>query len=112
MRRHSDNPLVIQTFQKETKFQKKYHKQPKKGTPEVPESKVPFLIGENSFIDMDVRAVNRKGNKIKLTPGNAKYPSEEKFEKIGKGMMTKDLTLISPSFDTSMTFKAFFWGNA
>ena len=45
------------------------------GTPEVPESKIPFLIGENSFIDMDVRAVNRKGNKIKLIPGNAKYPS-------------------------------------
>ena len=43
---------------------------------------------------MDVRAVNRKGNKIKLTPGTAKYPSEEKFEKIGKGMMTKYLTLI------------------
>ena len=40
---------------------------------------------------MDVRAVNRKGNKIKLTPGNAKYPSEEKFEKIGKGMMTNFL---------------------
>ena len=65
------------------------------GTPEVPESKIPFLIGENSFIDMDVRAVNRKGNKIKLIPGNAKYPSEEKFEKIGKGMMTK----IFPLFD-------------
>ena len=64
------------------------------GTPEVPESKIPFLIGENSFIDMDVRAVNRKGNKIKLIPGNAKYPSEEKFEKIGKGMMTKDFPLI------------------
>ena len=45
---------------------------------------------------MDVRAVNRKGNKIKLTPGNAKYPSEEKFEKIGKGMMTKDLTHALP----------------
>ena len=51
---------------------------------------------------MDVRAVNRKGNKIKLTPGNAKYPSEEKFEKIGKGMMTKDFTLVLPSFDPSL----------
>ena len=38
---------------------------------------------------MDVRAVNRKGNKIKLTPGNAKYPSEEKFEKIGKGELNQ-----------------------
>ena len=37
---------------------------------------------------MDVRAVNRKGKPIKLTPGNAKYPSEEKFEKIAKGMIT------------------------
>jgi len=56
---------------------------------------------------MDVRAVNRKGNKIKLTPGNAKYPSEEKFEKIGKGMMTKDLTQSLPFFDPSIIYKAF-----
>lgn len=56
---------------------------------------------------MDVRAVNRKGNKIKLTPGNAKYPSEEKFEKIGKGMMTKDLTHALPFFDPSIIYKAF-----
>ena len=52
---------------------------------------------------MDVRAVNRKGNKIKLTPGNAKYPSEEKFEKIGKGMMTKDFNLVLPSLYPSMS---------